>query len=215
MRRSEREPRVSLPRSAGLLGLHHAGTSVVHRTGPGAKLAGLALLGVAVLMVTGVPGSLVLLAVPVVAAAVARLPVRRTLRALVPVLVLAGAAAAYQTWQRGLATGVEIAADLITLVLAATVVTATTPTDRMLDVLTRAVAPLRRFGLRPEVLALAVALVLRTVPELARTATEVRDAARARGLGRSPRAVLVPTALRTVGRAHRVGEALAARGVVD
>ena len=57
--------------------------------------------------------------------------------------------------------------------------------------------------------------MLRSVPALLTTATEVRDAARARGLDRSPRALLVPTAVRTVARARATGEALAARGIGD
>ena len=57
--------------------------------------------------------------------------------------------------------------------------------------------------------------MLRAVPALMRTATEVRDAARARGLERDPRALLVPAAVRAVGRARATGEALAARGIGD
>jgi len=44
---------------------------------------------------------------------------------------------------------------------------------------------------------------------------ESRDAARARGLDRDPRAVVVPAAVRAVGHARRTGEALAARGLGD
>ena len=40
-------------------------------------------------------------------------------------------------------------------------------------------------------------------------------AARARGLERSPRALVVPIALRTVARAQTTGEALHARGILD
>ena len=101
------------------------------------------------------------------------------------------------------------------LVVAAGVVTATTPADRMLDALERTARPLRHVGLRPEILALSVALMLRTVPALVQTAAEVRDAARARGLERDARALLVPTAVRTVARARTTGEALAARGLTD
>jgi biotin transport system permease protein len=110
---------------------------------------------------------------------------------------------------------VEVAADILTLVVAAGAVTATTPADRMLDLLDRALRPLRVVGVRPDVVALAVALMLRTVPALLTTAHEVRDAARARGLDRSPRALLVPAAVRTVARARATGEALAARGIGD
>ena len=70
-------------------------------------------------------------------------------------------------------------------------------------------------GLRPEIFALSVALMLRTIPALVQTAGEVRDAARARGLERCPRALLVPAAIRTVARARATGEALAARGLAE
>jgi biotin transport system permease protein len=131
------------------------------------------------------------------------------------VLVTAALAGAYQWWARGWTSAVEVVADLLALVLAATVVTATTPADRLLDVLTRAARPLRHLGVSPDVVALTVALVLRTVPEIARTVHEVRDAARARGVERDPRVWLTPAVLRVVGRARDLGEALAARGIVD
>lgn len=198
-----------------LLGAHRTARGPLDRAPVGAKLAGLAVLGVAVVATRGVPASLGLLALVLLAAAVARLPARATLRGLLPVLVTAVLAGAYQAWARGWGPAVEVVADLLTLVLAAAVVTATTSADRLLDVLARAARPLRHVGLSPEVLALAVALVLRTVPEIARTVQEVRDAARARGAERDPRVWLTPAVLRVVGRARDLGEALAARGIVD
>lgn len=197
------------------LGLFRPGTSPVHRLPAGAKLAGLALLGLAVLVARGPVASLVLLGAAVAVTVVARIGVRPVVRALAPVLVATALLGAYQWWQRGPAVAVEVAADVLTLVVAAGAVTATTPADRMLDVLDRAVRPLRRVGVRPDVVALAVALMLRSVPALLATAHEARDAARARGLERSPRALLVPAAVRTVARARATGEALAARGIGD
>ncbi|EYR63041.1 cobalt transporter, partial [Actinotalea ferrariae CF5-4] len=188
------------PPWAGPLGLYHAGDTPLHRASPGVKAAALAVLGIAVVALTGPASAVALLGVALVAAAVGRLPVAPTARALLPVLVTAGVVAAYQLWQRGPATALEVGLDLVSLVLAATVVTATTRADRMLDALTRALRPLGRLGLRPDLVALALGLMIRTVPELARSAAEVRDAARARGLEREPRAVVVPVALRAVGR---------------
>jgi len=156
-----------------------------------------------------------LLAVAATAVTVGRVPWRGLARSLLPLLLSLLVLGAYQWWQRGAAVAVEVVADLLTLVLAASAVTATTPADRMLDVLERAVRPLRVLGVRPDLVALAVALMLRSVPALLGTAAEVRDAARARGLERSPRALLVPTAVRTVARARATGEALAARGIGD
>ncbi|VTR77780.1 energy-coupling factor transporter transmembrane component T [Cellulomonas hominis] len=198
-----------------LLGAHRTARTPLDGAPVGAKLGALALLGGAVVLTHGVPAALALLVVVVLAAVVAALPPRATLRGLLPVLVTAVLAGAYQAWARGWAPAVEVVADLLTLVLAAAVVTATTPADRLLDALTRAARPLRRVGLPPDVVAVAVALVLRTVPEIARTVHEVRDAARARGLERDPRVWLTPAVLRVVGRARDLGEALAARGIVD
>jgi biotin transport system permease protein len=197
------------------LGLYRHGTSVMHRLPAGAKLAGLAVLGVVVVVARGPVSAVVLLGVALGATAAGRVPLRGVARSLLPVLVTAALVGAFQWWQQGPGVAVEVAADLLTLVLAAGAVTATTPADRMLDLLDRVLRPLRRLGVRPDVVALAVALMLRSVPVLQATAQEVRDAARARGLERSPRALLVPTAVRTVARARATGEALVARGIGD
>lgn len=198
-----------------LVGLYSPGTTPVHRAPLGVRFALLAALGVALVVLRGPGPALAALGVVVGVAALARLPLRRTVRGLVSILLTAVLVGAYQTWQRGWPLGVEVAADLVTLVLAATVVTATTPTDALLDLLARAVRPLRRLGLHPDSFALAVALMLRTIPALGALFAEVRDAARARGLERMPRAHLVPFAVRTVARARLTGEALAARGLSD
>lgn len=197
------------------VGLYRPGTTPVHRAPLWLRLGGLSALGVALLVLRGPWPALAVLAGVALLAVLARLPWRATARGLAPALVTAVSVAAYQTWQRGWAVGVEVGADLVSLVLAATVVTATTPSDVLLDALGRVLRPLRRVGLEPETFALAVALMLRTMPALGQLAGEVRDAARARGLERSARALLVPFAIRTVARATDVGDALAARGIGD
>lgn len=203
------------PPWAGPLGLHHPGDTVLHRLAPAAKLILLTALGLAVVVLRGPWAAVLLLGATTVVAVVGHLPRRATVRALLPVLVVAVLVCAYQWWRRGPGLGVEVAADLLTVVLAATVVTATTPADRLLDTVTRAARPLRHVGLSPQTVGLAVGLMLRSIPALVRTAVETRDAARARGLDRDPRAVLVPTAVRAVARARRTGDALAARGIGD
>lgn len=197
------------------LGLFQPGSTPLHRLGPGTKLAALAAIGLVLLVRPGWEIALGVLAAVLAVAALARLRWRTSVRALVPVLVMLGALAAFQVWQRGWEVAVEVSASLLALVLAGTVLTATTPADRLVDLLVRGARPLARIGLRPEVLALAVALMLRTIPVLGEVVAQSREAARARGFERSPRAVLVPSAVRTVARAHTVGEALAARGLAD
>ena len=179
----------------------------------GVRLLLLAAWGLTVVAVRGSAWAVGFAAVTVMLAVVARVP-RRALRALVPILVTATVAGAYQTWARGWATGLEVALDLVTVVLAALVVTATTPVSAMLDTLARAARPLARW-VDPERVALALALTVRSLPALLASARETRDAARARGLERDPRALVVPAAVRAVGRARATGEALAARGLGD
>ena len=197
------------------VGLYRPGSTLVHRAPVAVTFGALTVLGLALVVLRGPVSSLVALGCTLVVAGMARLPWQATLRGLTSILVTAAVLFAYQTWQRGWLLGVEVSADLLALVLGATVVTATTPTDVLLDLLARAGRPLRHLGLHPESFALAVALMLRTIPALGDLFGEVRDAARARGLERSARAQLVPFAVRTVARARLTGDALAARGIGD
>jgi biotin transport system permease protein len=128
------------------------------------------------------------------------------------VLVLLGA---FHVWSSGWPRAVERVGDLLGLVLLATTVTLTTPTDEMVAVISRALRPFRRVGVNPDAVALAFSLMLRAIPATAEIADETRQAARARGLERSARARLVPLVIRVVARARMTGEALHARGVVD
>ena len=65
----------------------------------------------------------------------------------------------------------------------------------------------------PERVALAVALMLRSIPQILDAMGTVRDAARARGLGRNPIANLAPVIVHAIALAQATGEALVARGL--
>ncbi|WP_240675504.1 energy-coupling factor transporter transmembrane component T [Cellulomonas endophytica] len=201
------------PTWSGPVGAYVPGRSPMHRLPAGAALVGLLVTGLLTVVLRGPVGALVLLAAAAIAHAVAGLAARRTLHALRPALVVAALAAGWAVLTRGPAHAVEVAADLLALVLAALVVASTTRTDALVDVLVRLARPLRHVGLAPATVALAVALTLRTIPLLVTTTLETRDAARARGLERDPRALVVPAALRAVASARATGEALAARGL--
>lgn len=201
------------PTWSGPLGLHQPGTSLLHRAPTTAKLLVLAAAGLTVVVLRGPLSAAVALSVAVLAHLVAGLHWHRTRRGLTGFAVVALVVGLYQTWARGWAVGFEAAADLLALVLLATVVTTTTRADDLLDTVRRAARPLRHVGLAPETVALAISLMLRSVPVLVHAAAQSRDAARARGLERSPRAVVVPAAVRMVGHARATGEALAARGL--
>ncbi|MEO6473417.1 MAG: energy-coupling factor transporter transmembrane component T, partial [Aeromicrobium sp.] len=155
------------------------------------------------------------LAVGIAISLLARLDIRTTAGALRGVLVVAIMFGAFQVWQQGLAGGAEVIGDLFALVILATIFTATTSINDMLDTITRWLQPYRRFGANPDKIALAFALMMRSVPGTLEIAQETRFAAKARGLDRSSRALLIPMVIRTVARAHDTGAALTARGIGD
>jgi biotin transport system permease protein len=198
-----------------LVGLHQPGTSLLHRLAPGWKLAGLAVFSITVVAVRSAPLSAAFLGLAVLAALVARVRLGTLVRGLRAVLVLTVLAAALQWWVDGPARAVETLLDLLALALAAVVVSATTAVMAMLDTVVTALGPLRRVGVDPDRVALAFSLAIGALPGTVALAVETRDAARARGLGRQPRAYLTPFVVRVVARAHETGDALAARGLGD
>lgn len=201
--------------SAVLLGAYRPGRTILHRLPAGTKLLALLVAGLVVTLVPGWRSALVALACAALLVVLSRMPfavLGRALRGLALVALLLGA---WLTWQKGWERAVATVGDLVALVLLATVVTTTTPTDAILDAVARALRPLRPLGVDPDRVALAFALVLRTIPATIGLAEETREAARARGLERDPRARLTPFVIRVVADAQATGEALHARGVGD
>lgn len=198
-----------------LLGLYRPTGSWLHRLPAGTKLLALLVAGVVLVLLRGPVAALAALGVVLVVVASSRTGLRRLLGALRWLLVMMLLVAAYSAWQQGWQRAVETGCDLLSLVLLATVLTATTPVDEVLDAVTRAIGPLRRFGVEPDRVGLAFALMVRAVPSTLDLARETRDAARARGLERDPRARLVPLVIRSVAHARATGEALDARGIGD
>ncbi|WP_104107192.1 energy-coupling factor transporter transmembrane protein EcfT [Nocardioides sp. 616] len=201
--------------SALLLGSYRPGHTWLHRLPAGAKLVGLMLASVVVVTLRGPGTALGALAVSVAIVASSGMGLRLTLRALRGIVLVALLLAAFAAWQRNWALAVEQVADLVALVLLATVLTATTAVDAILDAITRGLRPLSRVGVNPERVALAFSLVLRAIPTTMEIAQETRAAARARGLERDPRALLTPMVIRSVAHARHTGEALHARGIGD
>lgn len=199
----------------GPLGLYVPGTSPLHRAPVWVSLSGTAVFSAAVVLVPGLPAAAVALLLASAAAAVAGLRGRRVALGLRPALVAAAFVGLGRWWTSGPAAGAASALDLLAVVLAGVVLVATTPADELLSAVTAATERLRRFGVRPGSVALAVAVMVRSVPALVTVLGESADAARARGLDRSPRALVVPAGVRTVAHARAVGEALAARGLPD
>lgn len=197
------------------LGVYRPGDTLLHRIPAGPKLALLAAFGVVTVVIRGPVSAMAFLTFSLLLVIWARVPVRPVLRSLRPLLVVIVLVTAFQVWQRGWPTAVHVIGDLLALVIAALVFTATTRIDAMLDAITRGLGPFRRWGVNPEKVALAFSLMIRAIPGILEIAHETRSAAKARGLERSPRALLVPMAIRTVAQAYDTGAALHARGIGD
>ncbi len=154
---------------------------------------------------------LVLLAYPLGA----RLPLAHLGRAVRPlillVVLLGGLHLAFDGWR----FAVQVTGNLTVCVLAARLLTLTTPGPRLLDGLVRAARPLRVVGVDPERFGLVVALMMRSLPYLLGSLHDVRDAARARGLERNVRARVMPVVTQAVAYAQQTGQALEARGLLD
>lgn len=198
-----------------MIGLYRPGTSPVHRAPPAVKLATL-LVGAVLLVLVATPVAVV------VAAALtsllylgAGLATNDVLGQVWPLRWVVVVLLPFQWWTAGWGTAVVVVGTMLVLVAAAGLVTLTTRTTALLDLFERVLSPLRRVGVEPERVSLLLALTIRAVPVLVETLSEARDARRARGLERSPRALLVPVVVRTMRHADRLGEALVARGVDD
>lgn len=198
-----------------VLGAYRPGSTFLHRLRPGAKLLALIIGASLAMAFRSAPGAAVSLAVTITLGWIAGIGIRGLWRTLMRFAIVAVILFAFQLWQNGLATAFAIVGTLFALLLAANVFTATTRVEDLLDTVIWALTPLKRIGVKPERVALAFSLVIRTIPEVLQIANESRDAARARGVERSLRARLVPLLLRTVSRAQMTGDALTARGITD
>lgn len=202
------------------LGVYWPGHSPVHRARLRVKAAGMVLVSVAAVLAREPIAALVLLAAVLAVAALSRVPASRVfapVRASWLLLVIIGGyqVAAGGASLAGVGAAVAVLAVLLAAMTAAQLLTATTPTARLLDGVVTAVRPLRRAGADPERFALTTVIVLRSLPLIARAFDDAKEAAVARGLQRSLRARTLPVVLRTVDHAQRTGLALAARGLGD
>jgi biotin transport system permease protein len=198
-----------------VIGTYVPGRSALHRTPAGVKLVGLVLAGAGAIWLhrpwqVGV-ALVVVIAGYLVSGLGWRTPVRQV-RPLWPLLaVTAVLHVLLGDWQRA----VVVVGTIIVLVLLAALVTLTTRTSDLVDVVVAAARPLHRLGIDADRVGLMVALGIRCVPVVVALAGEIRDAQRARGLTASPRAFAVPLVVRALRHADALGDALVARGADD
>ncbi len=195
------------------LSLYVPVASPVHRAPAGLKLGLLAALAVALFLVgrLAVAGG-VLAAVLLLGVGVARLPVRALVAQVRPVwpwlVLLLAFHLVFTDWR----TGTLVVLRLLTLVVAAAVVTSTTRVTELVAVVEWLARPLAVLGIRPARIGLVIAMTLRFIPLIAERAAAIREAQAARGATGMRWGMLVPLLVQVLRLAHTLGEALDARG---
>lgn len=192
--------------------LYQPGQSWLHRRSAASKLlclvvAGLVLCLTERLTVLGTAAVSVVLLLVCARVELSRL--RGPVRALLFLVVIVGAFAAYfHGWHAAAVTVLRMAV----LVMAATLVTLVTRLPDMVGVIERLLGPLDRVGwVDAARIALAMSLALRFIPEIWRNYLEIREAQYARGGAARPLAIIVPLLVRTLRRADEVADAIDAR----
>ncbi|HKU36295.1 MAG TPA: energy-coupling factor transporter transmembrane protein EcfT [Paenarthrobacter sp.] len=189
------------------------GDSLVHRTPLWLKFLLVAACGTASFLIVDWVVSLLVFLVMCGIFLLSGAGIRRLLRALWMVTPILAAIGLFQWWQLGGPTAARIVLNVLVCVVASSVLTATTPVQELLDGVVSLAKPFQRWGADPERFALTIAVMLRSIPFIAGAFSDVRDAARARGLERNPRALVLPVFITTVAYARQTGDALAARGL--
>nr|WP_218852729.1 energy-coupling factor transporter transmembrane protein EcfT [Spelaeicoccus albus] len=185
----------------------------MHRCPVWPKVALIAAVSLAVLIVDRLWASGTLVVAALIVARACRLPWRVVLAPLKFLWIVLAVIAAYQSFAVGVLPAVRIAANIAACILTASLIMATTSDARLMDAVAAAGRPLKYVGGDPERFALTVAIMFRSIPYLLGSVSAVRDSAKARGLERSPRALVLPVVVGAVAYARRTGDALAARGL--
>ena len=196
-----------------LLANYVPGTSLIHRMPLWLKFLLVLACGMASFLIVDwrlAAGALLVMCVLFLLSGAGAVRLFRAVRPLLPILLVIGA---FQWWQLGGPVAARIVLNILLCVVAGSLLTATTPLHRLLDGVVSLARPFRRFGADPERFALTIAIMLRSIPFIAGAFADVRDSARARGLERNPRALVLPVFITTVAYARHTGEALAARGL--
>lgn len=201
-----------------MIGIYLPGTSLLHRLPAGAKLLGLAVLLVGLILLD-LPWEMGAAAVATVGLyAVAQVPWRAAVAQLRPLLWVVLTVAVLQvllsTWQQA----IMVCGLMLVSAALAGLLTLTTPVMAILDLCQRMLGPFRRFGVDPDRVGLVLALTIRCIPLMARVVQDVNEARKARGITGwrgSIIALAAPAVIRALRAADALGEALIARGADD
>ncbi|WP_061961995.1 energy-coupling factor transporter transmembrane component T family protein [Demequina flava] len=194
------------------LGLYRPRDTPLHRAPAWFKVSLLVATTIVVLVSSDIVTSLGIMCAALLLLVSTVPPAKVTLWTIAGTVLIALLSSALFMWRGDWLRAADVVADLVAIVSLALAVSTSTSMAAMLDFIATLARPIRAI-LPPDTLGLMFALMLRALPEVAQIYAESRQAARARGLDRSLRAVLFPTTTRTVGFALDLGQAIHARGI--
>lgn len=198
-----------------VFGQRAPGESFLHHAPAGAKVATLAVLTIAVMLLRTTTVNLATIGAILITAMAAGVPLRLVFGVLRRIWLLLGAILIAQLAFNDLLTGVEVSSRVLAGFLAAHLLVLTTPIDRLLGVFRALLRPARHRRMATGEIVLAALVMLRAIPYLADQFHLARQQARARGLERSLRARTVPVILNALAYARDTGRALSARGIEE
>ncbi|MCY1664434.1 energy-coupling factor transporter transmembrane component T family protein [Rhizobium sp. SL86] len=194
--------------------LHVEGRTLLHRLPAGPKLALLAAVSLALFFVQSLPILALSLAVTGLLYGSLGLSAGEALKRIRPVLITILLFALVNLVLISATEALTTTLRLLSVLLLAASVTATTTIAAFMDVLTKLFLPLERLGLlKAADISLAVGLVLRFVPEIAARYEGLKEAHRARGLPVRLSRILGPLIISTLKDADSIAQAIDARGI--
>ncbi|MFT3877779.1 MAG: energy-coupling factor transporter transmembrane protein EcfT [Propioniciclava sp.] len=196
-----------------LLGIYVPGTTSWHRMGVGRKYLVFLALTLPVMIVRDPWLATGLLALTLALVATTRAPLRLAWGLPPMLILLLGVLAGYQVFFGDPRLAVTVTATILIALYAGRILLLTTPMPVLIDALVAAAGPFRFLGARPERFGLAIAVLIRSIPFVAASFGEVRDATRARGIDRNPLLAVTPVVIQAVAFARTTGDALVARGL--
>ncbi|MEE3848878.1 energy-coupling factor transporter transmembrane protein EcfT [Gordonia sp. LSe1-13] len=196
------------------LGVYRPGCSLLHRLPAGFKLAALGVAILAISLTVRSVAAVGLLAVAVVGVfALGGIRPREAWRQLRPVVWIVLFVFVFQViftdWQRALVVCAVLAAS----VAMAAAVTLTTRTSAILDAIVGGLRPLGKVGVRIDLVALSLALAIRSIPLMVEVVGQVDEARKARGLRPGARILVAPVVIAALRAADGFADTLIARGL--
>jgi biotin transport system permease protein len=136
----------------------------------------------------------------------------RQLRMLWPFILIVGI---WHVWTGSFVDGGVIVVRLVSAVALANLVTMTTKLSDMIDVISVILRPLHALGLKPKVVEIAIALVIRLTPVLVSKGSQLSDAWRARSESAPSWRIILPFTILALDDTDHVADALKARGGLE